>query len=544
MHRNIFGFLMFLPFTISAQWSSHWLDKNLIEKKGVSQIYPAVLPENASWMPIINLNQSVAYQLYYRGFPVRGNQLAVLYFSQRALVSAQYDRKMAFMPISDLPAGNAEWISTGLYQPYRLFHYRDSAGYRFFRSADTAFCENQYRYASKDTSVQAYVFLPDPLSRANMLYGGSYKDGHDFNYPELAAQMVEKTLAVQFENDSFFLKNDWLSFKEISLPIYTEHATSKSKDFKYNRSQAPFEEVNIFFHLLELSKWWDSLGFAQYIDTVEIDAHAFSGAEESAMNPLVTPVTIEFGDGGVDDGEDADVAIHEMTHVAFNKVIPNSYNGTQRQSIEEGICNFMALAYSLKYTSNQPGWVYNWDGHNEFWSGRNLNNQKIFPIHITNQPPVDAELFGAALYDLGGYVGFDSAVALVMRTMPLMVSGINMREAALLLLQVDSAANGGRMHWDLVKALWPHGLLPSASLADLPQKTMMVKNTEAFALGIGNASVSVAPYGELQIFDVRGRWIRTITAAAQPNVSLNPADFPSGIYLLRCGEFAARIAKF
>ena len=43
---------------------------------------------------------------------------------------------------------------------------------------------------------------------------------------------------------------------------------------------------------------------------IDVDCHGFNGGDNSAFNPGTNPPSIVFGQGGVDDAEDADVIIH------------------------------------------------------------------------------------------------------------------------------------------------------------------------------------------------------------------------------------------
>lgn len=400
-----------------------------------------------------------------------------------------------------------------------------------------------YRYFDTDTVVKARVFLPDPLSTANKLYGGKYRDRNDSTYAEIEAEMFEKNMVCDFSNDSFRLRNRFLSFAEVSAPK-SAAAVSKTP-FLYYRDNQKFEEVNVFYHVNELMKWWEDLGFSAYFDTVVMDAHAYFGADESGFNPLANPPTIEFGDGGVDDAEDADVSIHEYTHCAFNHVIPKSNVGFQRQSIEEGVCYFMSVAYSQRYTSNQASSVYNWDGHNAFWNGRSLDNSKKWPMNLTNQIHVDGELFGAALYDLAQEIGFDSALVMVMEAMPLMVANMDMGVCAKLIWRMDSLFHQGRFSWPLIKAFYPRNLLPFLGI-ESTQKTygMLLRNTHAFANGLGEIGLLAPENGTAIICNASGQTLISLDLTAGETYTLQPSKFKPGLYFFHWNGYSEKFLKF
>lgn len=545
--RGLLIVFYFLPWIVFAQQPSKILITANIEQNGLAAALGIDLPSGATLNQISLNGPQKLFEVRFKNHVVKDFQISWLCFGEQSLVSWNCNSQAQFIE-SDIEASSkAEWVSTDGSRTFRLMEYHDTEGFRTYQCCGSKIIVSHYRYSGKDTTALAKIFLPDPLSPQNLLYGGVYRDQKNANYSEMDALYKTVTLACNFENDSFRLTNEWISFSDITSPYYSSSnpkAISKTPEFLYTRDQSQFEEVNAFWHFTELGKWWDTLGFASYRDTVVVDVHALGGGDESAFNDLVHPHTIEFGDGGVDDAEDADAVVHEYTHAAFSIVIPKSYAGTQRQAIEEGICDFMALAYSSRYTQNQKSWVYNWDGHNEFWEGRELNNQRYYPVSLTNQPHVDGQLFGAALFDLSKDVGMDSAVKMVMATMPVLVAGLNMRQVARLFLQVDSLRNDGRMNWNLTKAFWSHGLLPEAEINAPPKPQPNIRNSENFAKGLGPLEIVVWENTNLEVFTTAGKKVEEIALIKDESTFLYPENFASGVYILKAPAFAFRIAKF
>lgn len=517
-----------------------------MEQHGPASLLPPAL-KGATWQPLapnslpFSLQQ---FQLYHSGFPVQGSFLSAGCQGQRCLISA-------CLPLGNIfasrewtsPPQKGCWVFNPADQQYHLAAVQQpnaySLQYRF--ANDSTLVQDQRRFLYGDTSTKALVFLPDPLSPSNWLYGSPLADHNDSTYPAIEATQKEVMLHCLWQNDSFRLQNTWLQFGNVSDPVMP-HAVSRG-DFRYRRNQPQFEEVTVFYHLQQLQLWWDSLGCAAWKDTVLVDVHAYSGADESAYNPLPVPPTIEFGDGGVDDAEDGDSPAHEYTHAAFQSVVPGGYQGTQRQAVEEGCCDFMAVCYSRRYTKNQAGLVYNWDGHNNFWPGRNLLNSRVFPGSLTNQPHIDGQLFGGALFDLAQEIGDDSAVRLLMHTMPFLSPGIGMKQAAQLLLHTDSLLFNGRNQWPLVKALHPRGLLPQASVTSVSAPNLLLRNTAAFANG-GTLFLTVPADSRIQLLDLQGRLLQSTNLRAGDTYSLSGATLGPGVYLLQCGTATFRVVRY
>lgn len=443
-----------------------------------------------------------------------------------------------------LPAeGKMRWIADTTARIWRLYAISNENGLekRIHVQTGKATLVNRRIYKGNDSFAPGYVFAPDPLSTANVLYGKPHRDRQDSSYAFLDSQRIWVNIPARFANDTFYPGTDRIILGHVSNPLTPK--TASASGFNYRRNESGFEDAMAVYHLHRCYTWWDSLGYGMHADTVLADAHAFNGADESAYNPVPNPPTIEWGTGGVDDAEDADAIVHEYTHAAIQGLIPGSYQGTQRQGVEEGICDFMAVAYSALWTSNQPSLVYNWDGHNEFWSGRNLRNNRVYPGSLTNQPHVDGQLFGAALFDLMNEIGRDSAVSLVLGAMPFLLPNISMPVAANMFLKTDSILYKGKYRWPLIKAFYPRGLMPalnSATPANRP--AFVIQNSIAFSAG-GDATVHSLESGNMQVFDIQGRLVMQIPVTAGNAALLSGADFKPSLYTLRLNNFSVLITK-
>lgn len=321
--------------------------------------------------------------------------------------------------------------------------------------------EEQARiWSKKDSMVSLGVFLPDPLTPANRTYNFPYTDRKDSTYAQISAEIKFANAKLLFNNDSFFLINNFVQFAEISLPK-TQIPTFQTNVISAPRSNTNFEYLNSFYHLQNVRNYWNNLGLNYISDTVVVDPHALDGADESSFDPTHNPPALEFGDGGVDDAEDADAIIHEYTHAACNKLIRGGYAGNERKTVEEGICDYSAAVYSLLFTTNFKGQVYNWDGHNEYWEGRTLINNRKYPSSLTGQIHVDGQIFGGALWDIGERIGHDSALKLLFLAVPAMLPNINMKQAAKIIIQTDSLILNGKYSKTLDEIFDSRGLWTS-----------------------------------------------------------------------------------
>ena len=132
-----------------------------------------------------------------------------------------------------------------------------------------------------DSTCTANVFAPDPLSTANVNYGGLYVDNNDGPVPLLDLERQNITFKADYSNGSFRLQNADLMIADFSSPSIAP-LTQTSPNFNLTRDQDGFEDVNAFAHLSIFKNYIDSLGFSSIPgNQIQIDVHAISDADQS-----------------------------------------------------------------------------------------------------------------------------------------------------------------------------------------------------------------------------------------------------------------------
>jgi hypothetical protein len=131
----------------------------------------------------------------------------------------------------------------------------------------------------------------------------------------------------------------------------------------------------------------EAIPYQHPVGGVQFDPHAMSGQD----NSYYSGGDLHFGQGGVDDAQDADVVIHELGHGLHDWLTDGHLS--QVQGLSEGVGDYVAAGYSR----DQPNqwtpadapyfWVFNWDGHNPFWPGRvtNWNVGRVYPRDVASQ---------------------------------------------------------------------------------------------------------------------------------------------------------------
>lgn len=307
-----------------------------------------------------------------------------------------------------------------------------------------------------DSVVTGKVFNPDPLTTAQVVYGGAYIDNNDADAPVLNNERQSQTFTADFDGTVFRLQNDFIQLSDIN-GNGIQPVTSTIPIFDFTRHESGFEDVNTFYHLSKFRKYVHDLGFNSANGLAIIDPHGTN--EDNSF--FSAPNNLIFGTGGVDDAEDADVLIHEYLHFISYRSAPSSNIGFERNSLDEGIADYFAASYSKRLSDYNAGWVYNWDGHNEFWNGRVVNSTKHYPEDLSSTSYYrNAELWSSALMDIHGDLGYAYTDSLVLNVLYFFAPNMTQPQAAKALLLCDTLLNNGKNFCTLYKHLYNRGYLP------------------------------------------------------------------------------------
>ena len=402
------------------------------------------------------------------------------------------------------------------------FIYRNFNGEEVYR-------KDQARYFKKDTVVHGTVFKVNPINSANTVYGGLYVDNNDSNSVVLQNELAWVSIPAMFENDTFYLESDAMVFRSLSYPDEINDYQQVSDSFNYNRFDDEFEAFNAFYHINTFAQYIKQMGHNGMIDTVMVDVHAQGGSDQSSYFP--NDHSIHYGDGGVDDAEDGEVIIHEYTHGISEIASPESNEGTNRESIDEGLCDYFCKAYSRTYNDNNPNKVFTWDGFNEFWSGADINSNKTYPADLKNQLYADRDLWSSLLMCIHDQLGRETADSLIFEHLYYLEPAMKMHDLAEIMIKIDSADFGGRYYLDLMSCMEPAGFrkygvsVPNAESLEASNK---IKNSLAFMQGTGELIIELSASSDWSLVDATGKVIQSDNGK---NVRLKPKELAKGVYI-------------
>nr|WP_294774391.1 T9SS type A sorting domain-containing protein [uncultured Flavobacterium sp.] len=282
------------------------------------------------------------------------------------------------------------------------------------------------------------VFNPDPLSQAGVTYTTTgYADGNDAATTQLNNARVSVTLPeIDLTAGTYKLKSTYAEIKELGAPnkgLFTQTSSA----FNFTRLEDGFEAVTAFYHLDKSLRYINqTLGIAcvpyqsANAGAVFFDPHGASSAD----NSFYSNGQLQFGEGGVDDAEDADVVLHELGHGLHDWITGGGLS--QVNGLSEGCGDYWAVSYSRslnQWTSGTPqyNWVFSWDGHNPFWGGRTTDYGASYNGGLVNQIHTDGQIWATALMKIWDGIGREKTDKAFLNGLDLTTSNTSQQGAAI-----------------------------------------------------------------------------------------------------------------
>ena len=411
--------------------------------------------------------------------------------------------------------------------------------YTLYRNNNKTIHHLEHNFNLKDTTISGTVFFPDPLSSSDKVYGGNYTDDNDKTNSYLDNELKEVNIRASFENNMYLLENKHLKIVNQSSPDIQPTIKTDSI-FNFNRSEIGFEEINALYHISRFADYLkDSIGFIDIMNyQIAVDVYALNGNDQSEFINSTSPPRLNFGQGGVDDAEDADVLIHEYAHAVSHSAAPGSLIGYERSALDEGFCDYWAAVYSKKLNENNYKEIFNWDGHNEFWEGRSIDHQRTYEEGLDGNKYIDGELFAAMLMDIRNNIEDTTADKIILQSVYSWYPNMTFLDAIEQIMKADTllynSENSGTIHWLACK----RGFL-TKNCENRTNSDFGNVKIDHYMLheGILSFSKPIAD-GSVKIFTLEGKLIfSTILNGKQ--LKLPKCRF--GIYLLQIDEFTKRL---
>lgn len=419
--------------------------------------------------------------------------------------------------------------------------------YVFDSSGDTLHQRDMNRYLglARDTTATAYVYFPDPLITSENPYGKPFWDNGDKTNIFLKGQREKVQFnADKASSDSFTLNSQYFTITNFSPPK-TPVTYSDDTEFNYTRDSSAFEDVNAFYHLQRFNQYMAEIGLGSMFDyQLPVDAHALSNQDNSrfSLTSNTNKGRLYFGEGGVDDAEDADIIIHEFGHALSAYASPGSYGGgRESQALEEGLCDYLACSYSRHLDNYNWKRLFSWDAgikprqKNKFWQGRWCTTDKQYPEDLTGGKYADGEIWAGTFMEVWEKLGRETTDKLVLAALNSFSRNMTMNDAARLVLQADSVLYNGDYHSTLLNVLGSRGLVNPQNLGVEGQsKPSQGWNPKAYYRDQAFVVELERPAQQLSITlqSLSGKVITQKIKGAQDQYQINASGLASGMYIL------------
>ena len=238
-----------------------------------------------------------------------------------------------------LPAADplADWVVT-----------IDAVGGKLLRKRDVL----------QNATGTASIFNPNPVVQ-QASYSG-LKDKNDKDYPQLTSLLLPTTLE-RLTKTNGCLKGTYV---EVRVSARGRKVCEPGADFTgLTRSKDDFEAVMAYFHIDRTRAYIDGLALSQPLRSKPQKVFANAIPDDNSFYSQATHELV-LGTGGVDDGEDADVIVHEYGHSLQDQAAENSLRKREGATMGEGFGDYLAAAMSALTTggSEFDTCIFDWDG--------------------------------------------------------------------------------------------------------------------------------------------------------------------------------------
>lgn len=263
-------------------------------------------------------------------------------------------------------------------------------------------------------SATATVFNPNPVQQ---LGNQNLTDAKDADLPEFAPAYKQVTLTDL--DGSGTLTGRYVRVKSTTgKPARAENDAFPA----YHRDSDQFEQVMAYYWVTRAQQYLQSLGFGSTLRPVnqrQIEARINQyGGDNSFFREDKANITL--GKGGVDDGEDAEVIVHEYGHSVHDGQVTGFGTNLESGSIGEAFGDYLAVAVTSwaagAPTGTDEACVADWDSVSYSAAPhclRRLDENKHYPEDVVGEVHADGEIWSRALFDIRTALGDKKASTLI-----------------------------------------------------------------------------------------------------------------------------------
>ncbi|MFZ1591444.1 MAG: hypothetical protein WAT27_05130, partial [Chitinophagales bacterium] len=201
--------------------------------------------------------------------------------------------------------------------------------------------------------------------------------------------------------------------------------------------------------------------------------------------------------------------------------------------IDEGYGDYFAASYSRKFSDYNWENIFSWDGHNEFWFGRNANTSKHYPEDNSDNIYAASEIWSGALMDIFDIIGKSNCDQLVYETLFGSFPNMTMPDAALLILNAEATIFGGLYYEQVYDALYARGLIYPNAVSNFTNNNIQILNTNGFAFFDEPLLIQFNQYTDVQLncYSVDGKLLEQLQTSGT-TISWKPELVQQGLYII------------
>ncbi len=286
--------------------------------------------------------------------------------------------------------------------------------------------------AGDDRTARGTVFYPNPVQQLGLQDLVDHKDADD---PVFAPAYQGVTLTDL--DDSGRLVGSFVAVKSST----GKQARAVDGAFDFRRDSDQFEQVMGYYWVTTAQAYLQHLGFGGTLRPVnqrqiELRINQFGG-DNSFFREDKANITL--GKGGVDDGEDAEVIVHEYGHSVQDSQVAGFGTTLESGSIGEGFSDYLAVAVTSWATGTPTltpeACVADWDSVSYTNTAphclRRLDEDKRYPKDVVGEVHADGEIWSRALWDIRAALGDTRASTLIIDAQFDFAANTTFRAAAL-----------------------------------------------------------------------------------------------------------------
>jgi len=303
----------------------------------------------------------------------------------------------------------------------------------------------------KSVNGKGRVFDPNPVIKLNGLKLKENSKIPDEAYVEVVLKGLDKTGR---------LDGPYVTTKKTKNRV-----KRTSLDFLFKNHQRAFKEVMVYYHIDSVQRYIQELGFNNVVNkpiAVDID-----GEKTDNSFYFSDSKSLQFGLGGVDDAEDAEVIVHEYGHAIQDNIVPGFGNEAEARAMGEGLGDYLAASC---FANNKPAsfrptfgtWDAYFKGSGTPKCWRRLDSKKKYPKDMEHEEHEDGEIWSSCLWQIRTALGGKQTDKLVIAHHFLLAPKATFADAAQALIITDKKLNKGANEKMIRDVFVQRGILPKA----------------------------------------------------------------------------------